>query len=137
MKRLLFLILLCSPLLFTSCEENYYGSEIFTDYITVRPREWREVGTFGQPGYVWEAPYRVDYITPGVIDNGVVLVYAVYDDADIQLPDIFADRIGGSEFVQVLGYRVSAGLITFTIEASDFETEPYNVDRRYKVVVVY
>lgn len=137
MKRLLLFMLLSAPLLFTSCEVNEYGPDITTDYITVGARDWYSVGTYGQPGYTWEASYRADYITPNVIRNGAIMVYAVYDDSDIQLPDVFADWIGSSKFVQILGYKISAGRITFTIESSDFETTPYNYSREYKVVVVY
>lgn len=142
MKRFLFLILLCSPLLFTSCEDKYYvteeyydGAAVRTEYLTVQPSHWQGIGTYGQPGYFLEAAYNVNYITNDVIDKGAVLVYAIYDDGDIQLPYVLTRDVGYT-IIEMLGYQLYPGGIAFTLDNSDFQAEAYSGPLKFKIVVV-
>ncbi|MDR0661049.1 MAG: hypothetical protein LBG19_09675 [Prevotellaceae bacterium] len=134
MKRLLFLVLLCSPLLFTSCEEKYYGAYVETHYIPVSSSDWRDVGTYGQPGFFIKARFSAPYITPDVIDNGAVVVYAIFSDADVQLPYVLTRDVGYT-IIEMLGYQLKDGVIEFTIDNSDFKAEPYS-QIEFKIVVI-
>lgn len=136
MRRLLFLMLLCSPLLFVSCEQNYYGS-VDTYYMDVRQTDWKGVGTYGQPGFILEAAYDVGFITQDVLENGAVLVYLVDSVlGDMQLPYVLTRRVGTSDFIEMLSYQIYNGGIAFMIDASDYLADPYAGTIQFKIVVV-
>ncbi len=137
MKRLLFLILLCTPLLFTSCiEDNYYGS-VDTYYLDVRQTDWKGVGTYGQQGYILEAAFDVGFITQDIINSGAVLVYLVDDQlGDMQLPYVLTRTVGGVKVIEVLSYQIWAGGIAFMIDDSDYRADPYTGTTTFKIVVI-
>lgn len=140
MKRFLFLMLLCSPLLFTSCEgDNYYqGAFVDTYYIDVLPRQWAPLGTPGQPGFIQEAEYSVNYITDDVIEYGTVIVYLIdpNEDGDIQLPYVLTREDAGTVFIEMLSYQVYPGGIKFIIDNSDYFADGYDYAIQFKVVVI-
>jgi hypothetical protein len=116
------------------------GCEINTLHnyeITVLPRHWRQVGTYGQPGYYLEASFTADYITRDVLNRGAVLVYAEFSEATVQLPHIFSRQVRNSRFVETLAYELRPGLITFTLDDSDFETDPYDTPVTFRIVVIH
>lgn len=144
MKRLLFLILLCSPLLFTSCEdqyyvtEEYYGPTVNSYYIEVLPSHWKSVEDAGGEKYILEAAYNVNYITQDVIDNGAVIAYFIDPDGfgDFQMPYVFSRIVSGVKSMDVIRYELRRGQISFIIDNLDFIAVPYDVPVEFKIVVV-
>ena len=116
------------------------GCEIYvakSNYeITVYPNQWRGVGYFGQPGFYLEASFRADYITNHVLQKGAVLVYADFSGETVQLPHVFSRQVRNSRFIETLSYTLRPGFITFTLDDSDFETDPYNVLVNFRIVVI-
>ena len=113
------------------------GSKKSVYEITVSPNHWASAGAnFGQPGYYLRADFRVNYITADVLYNGAVLVYVCFDYADIQLPYIISDQVGSSRFVEILSYELNVGSISFTLDASDFQVEPYRTPVTFKIIVI-
>ena len=113
------------------------GSQKTVYEITVSPNQWSQAGAnYGQPGYYLKADFRANYITANVLYNGVVLVYVSFDYADVQLPYILSDQVGASRFVEILSYELNVGSISFTLDASDFQVEPYQFPVTFKIIVI-
>ncbi len=136
MKKIVFFLLLCLPL--ASCTFEEAGTQKSVYDITVAPNQWQEVGYKGQSGYYLQATFQAPYITPNVLYEGAVVVYAEFVDASAQLPYVISDQIGSSRFITILSYKLDprGGTITFTLEDSDFQTEPYSSNLKFKIVVL-
>ena len=130
MKKILLFALLGFAL--NSCEIN----TLHNYDITVLPRHWQKVGTYGQPGFYLEASFTANYITRDVLTRGAVLVYADFPEATVQLPHIFSRQVRDSRFVETLSYELRPGSITFTLDDSDFETDAYDTPVTFRIVVV-
>ena len=130
MKKIFLMLLL--GFAFSGCEIN----TLHNYEIIVYPNQWRQVGTFGQPGYYLEASFAANYIDTDVLTRGAVLVYAQFPGETVQLPHVFSRQVRNSRFIETLAYVLSPGLITFTLDDSDFETDPYTSAVTFRVVVV-
>ncbi len=142
MKKL-FLICIASFLMFACTKEGAPGpmgpagpagknANVSTYYTTIFPSEWKMFGKFGTPGYYCFVEKDFGALTPEIINNGAVLVYALMNDADNQLPYLMPYN----GYIKTLRYDLNNYLIGFIVEDSNFKTEPFQDPIEFKIVVI-
>ena len=114
------------------------GVQMTTYYLEISPNEWREFASFNPPRYYCYAERRLDALTTSVIEKGAVLVYALLDDCDQQLPYVVSSHDNGNYYTRVIRYDLQRGIIGFIVEDSDFYTPlpPFNGRVTFKVVII-
>ena len=150
MKRLIFFPIL-ALFMFSACiEGDTYVDEstiiegslksVYT--ATIQPSQWLPSGTYGAPGYYLYATIEAPFITNYVLDKGAVMIYTYFDGFEVQLPYIISRRVDFSNFVEILsyesepGYLLEPGYLSFILDASDFQADPYPSPLVFKIVVI-
>ena len=144
MKRLIPFLFLTS-FMFSACiEGDTYVDEstiiegslksVYT--ATIQPSQWEEAGTYGAPGYYLYATIAAPYITNYVLDKGAVIIYTYFDGFEMQLPYIISRQVGSSNFVEILSHESEPGYLSFILDASDFQVDPYPFPLVFKIVVI-
>jgi len=113
------------------------GTQISTYYFNVYPQEWKPSGTYGTDGYYRYVDVVFNDLTNAVIYGGAVLVYAIFDGYDNQLPYVFPYYDNGY-ITRVIRYDLQQGKIGFIVEDSDFcvPDSPFSGVVQFKVVII-
>jgi len=114
------------------------GVQMTTYYLEVSKSEWKDFESYDPPKYYCYAEKKLDALTASVIEKGAVLVYALLDDLDQQLPYVVSSRENGNYYTRVIRYDLQQGIIGFVVEDSDFLTPlpPFDGKVTFKVVVI-
>lgn len=136
--RKLILTLSILPCLLAGCTKetivHVHEGCVESFYIDVYPNNWVD-----DPGlsYIY-ATFNAPEITPGVIENGIVVAYYIDSDGrDNMLPYLlpYRDATTGELYYENIRFDMSPGEITFIIEDSDFYHATVSSPMKFKVSV--
>ncbi|MCL2131098.1 MAG: hypothetical protein FWH36_01385 [Lentimicrobiaceae bacterium] len=113
------------------------GVQVNTYYFEISRNEWKIFESSDQTRYYCYVEKKLNALTSSVINEGAVLVYALLDDCDQQLPYVVSIYDGGF-YTRVIRYDLQQGTIGFVVEDNDFNTQlpPFNGNVTFKVVII-
>ena len=143
MKKVLFLLfsamIVCSGCDIHTTEIVKPGVDIYTEYITVSPGDWkRTVTPEGDTGCYLYYTVECKNIDRNVMDDGAVVVYMADDnEGDNLLPYVFPveESNRGKILLQNIRFNVKKKYITFIVEWNDAEIYEINYKIKFKVCV--
>lgn len=117
------------------------GIQMTTRYFKVYYDEWEVAQRLKPPRYYCFAEKSYPALTSAVIDQGAVLVYALLDGCDQQLPYVVSSYDDNGYYTRVIRYDLQEGIIGFVVEDSDLNTPlpPFGGDVEFvefKVVII-